>query len=77
MQSLELRTPGPDPASVELRAWLGPGRGESSTLVGLQFQGSCRLEVQALLGSGEIRLWSGSDPSEPNRIRFELPELVA
>ncbi len=77
MHSLELRASGPDPNLVELRAFLGPGRGESSRLAGLQFQGTCRLEIQALWGSGEIRLWSGASRSEPTRVPFELPELVA
>lgn len=77
LKTLDLRPRTASPTSLHLRAWLGPGRGDSSVLAELRVCGPIRLEIQIRDGQGKLG-WSPLDSEEEtHQVPFTLPELLA
>lgn len=68
----------PDPGGVgELRAVLGPGRGDSVALASLRVFRPSRLELQVQGPRGRVRLYEVPAERLTAELDFDLPDLVA
>ncbi len=77
LRSLDLRPRAGRAALLQVQAWLGAGRGDSSILAELPVCEPIRLEIRVWNGKGELG-WTPLDrEEETRRVPFALPELLA
>lgn len=77
LKSLDLRLRTAGPTSLQVRAWLGPGRGDSSVLVELPVCEPVRLEIRIQDGQGNLAWTCMGRDEGTHQVPFALPELLA
>lgn len=77
LKSLDLRPRTASPTSLHLRAWLGPGRGDSSVLAELRVCEPVHLEIRIREGQGNLSWTRMGRDDETHQVPFALPELLA